>query len=156
MLATQPDLSALLSSVPQPPSLCPSTFYLPFKLAGLKLSLSSPVASDLIGKIGPDHQLSPGYDRTVCSYPDFPYPYERTIVPSYGSGGSIIRTLIRVQLFIRVQPYPYEGTIVPLQGDSRTLMRIQPYPYTNAATNTVFTMYCVAYTARKPGLDGCI
>ncbi|PLW14142.1 hypothetical protein PCANC_18097 [Puccinia coronata f. sp. avenae] len=61
------DLSALLLSVPQPPSLCPSTFYLPCKLAGLKRSLSGPVASDLIGKLGPDHQLSPGYDRTASS-----------------------------------------------------------------------------------------
>ncbi|PLW26254.1 hypothetical protein PCASD_14292 [Puccinia coronata f. sp. avenae] len=62
MLATQPDLSALLSSVPQPLSLCPSTFYFPCKLVGLKRSLSGP---DLINKLGPDHQLSPGYDRTI-------------------------------------------------------------------------------------------
>ncbi|PLW41379.1 hypothetical protein PCASD_08881 [Puccinia coronata f. sp. avenae] len=78
------DLSALLLSVPQPPSLCPSTFYLPCKLAGLKRSLSGPVASDLIGKLGPDHQLSPGYDRTVRSYPDFPYRWYRHTYPNKG------------------------------------------------------------------------
>jgi hypothetical protein len=48
---------------------------------------------------------------------------------TFHTGGTVIHTLIRGWLYIRVQPYPYEGTIVTLQGNGCIPMKIQPYPY---------------------------
>jgi hypothetical protein len=152
MLATQPDLPALLSSVPQLPLLFPSTFYLLCKLAGLKRSLSGPVALDLIGKLGPDHQLSPGYDCTIHSYPDFPYPYEGTIrVQWYRHTYPHKGLLIYKDLpLMRVQLYSYKATAIPLWGYNHTLiiMRIQPYPHRGMIVCTLHYHHCEFHCRR--------